>query len=258
MGQIHSGELSTDEKLAYRSSTTTGNFQPHMSSNSFFPPTDATGILRVEVVASSLGYANSATQTLDYPLLKLDPVISPATVTGQGPTITVPNWSPDSIGSITLTYTLDGTQPGGGGTNYTVTIPPDSGEFIHTLDLGNAADEFNDTKTLKTQAVSDAYLNSNVGSYTTPILAAPTVNITNSAGILNITMSAVQPANESRAPTIRYTFSSLSGDNSLANPTENDYLYSSPINLQATGATFKAQSYLIGYQSSSITMETYP
>ena len=192
--------------------------------------------------------SNSELITGNYPLLQLDPVVSPETNANYGPSITVPIWDQDSVAQLEVRYTLDGTDPANGaGTIYEVTLPPNSGDFIYTLSTG----DFTNSTTLKVFASSDVYLNSDIVSYTRQQLSAPAVTITQNGNSLDISMSVSMPAGESRTPSIYYTL-----DGSA--PDETDYNYTSPISLQGSTATVKAKAFLVGYIDSNITTETYP
>ena len=246
LGQTNSNKLNTNEDIAYRSL----DISSKLSDNAYFPPDSGTLDNSVRIVAGveKAGYSNSELVTGDYPLLQLNPTVSPETNANYGPSITVPIWDQDSVAPLEVRYTLDGTDPANGaGTIYEVTLPPNSGDFIYTLSTG----DFTNSTTLKVFASSDVYLNSDIVSYTRQQLSAPTVTITQNGNSLDISMSVSMPAGESRTPSIYYT---LDG----STPDETDYNYTSPISLQGSTATVKAKAFLVGYIDSNITTETYP
>ena len=246
LGQTNSNKLNTNEVISYRSKNITNK----LSSDTHFPPDSGNlqNKVRVVVDVSKAGYVNADPITGEYPLIELSPTISPETNANYGPSITVPNWDQDSAGSLFVRYTLDGTDPAtGAGTINELTLPPNSGDFIHTINTG----DFGNSTTLKVFAFSDVYLNSDIVSYSRQQLAAPTVTITANGNMLDITMNAAVPAGETRTPAIYYT---LDG----STPTIQSYVYNNLISLQGSTATVKAKAFLVGYVDSNITTETYP
>ena len=158
-----------------------------------------------------------------------------------------------------MLYTLDGTDPVvGAGTIYSSTLQPNDGEFVLVLPLGTPPNGYNDNATVKVFASSDVYLNSDVLSYQKQQLSTPSVNIATSGNILTMTMSINQPADESRIPAIYYTLSSITNDPDLGTPTENDYIYTAPVNLQGATASVKAKGFLVGYKTSEVGSGVHP
>jgi alpha-tubulin suppressor-like RCC1 family protein len=246
LGSLHSGKLDTNENLSYRSI----NVGTKTSADAAFPPDNASLQNKVRIVTqvTGLGYLSSDPTTGDYPLVKLAPVVSPETNVNYGPSITVSNWDQDSIDNLVVRYTTDGTDPKAGNSYSYISLPPNSGDFLHTIPAAN----FNNSTTLKVYAFSDVYLDSDIVSYQRQQLAAPTANITaTGTNVLYITMNGSAPSPETRDVNIYYTL-----DGSA--PTSSSYLYTNPITLQGNSATVKAFSSLVGYIDSSVTTETHP
>ena len=246
LGTVYSGKLNTDENLAYRSVDVSTKTTP----NAAFPPDNAALQNKVRIVTqvTGVGYLSSDTITGEYNVVKLTPIVSPETNANYGPSITVPNWDQNSIDSLTVRYTTDGTDPKTGSTYSYTTLQPNSGEFLQTL----ATSEFNNSTTLKVYAYSDVYLDSDIISYQRQQLSVPTVNITaTGTNVLYVTMNGSAPSPETRDVNIYYT---LDG----STPTSSSYLYTNPVTLQGSSATVKAISSLVGYIDSSVTTETHP